>query len=140
MFSPNFHSVWIDFAYGLTALCIAYKVAWINHRLSYQKTFVVHLLRFSGAAVAAIIIFKAMSRFSIGGDAATWIDVAREATWCVFLGSAIAHLRGDVRPARRWFGDRWLRAREHLSLWCIFGTMVLVLIVMLLVFASHFLT
>lgn len=83
---------WLNVLYGLTALCIAYKMMFIIRQVPAKHSLPFSALRVISAVVATIVLFKAYSRFH-GGDAAQWFDIVRELSWCAFLFSAIFVLR-----------------------------------------------
>lgn len=81
--------MFLDLAYFVVATCIAFKMAWILRQTAEVHGRSLHLMRFAGAAAAILIMGKAIGRFW-GGDAASILDVSREAFWCLFLAYAIA--------------------------------------------------
>lgn len=82
----------MNIIYGLIALCITYKMAFIIRQVPIKHSFAVSALRIMAAVVATIVLFKALSRFN-SGDAAQWFDIMRELSWCGFLFAAIFVLR-----------------------------------------------
>jgi hypothetical protein len=86
------HDLALDLAYFFAALCIGYKIAWINRQTFDLVTWPARLMRWSGMIVALLILAKSLWRFE-DGDAATLLDVTREFAWCGFLFAAIAQLR-----------------------------------------------
>jgi hypothetical protein len=83
---------WMNFLSGLTALCIAYKMAFIIRQVPAKGELAFKLLRVMAAAVGTMVLVKAYSRFQ-GGDPAQWFDITRDILWCGFLFSSIFVLR-----------------------------------------------
>jgi hypothetical protein len=92
------HDRGLDIAYFLASLCIAYKIAWLNRQTFDLATSSARLMRWSGIAMALLVLAKSLRLFA-GGEAATLLDVARELALCGFLFSAIAHRH---RRTGRW--------------------------------------
>jgi hypothetical protein len=93
---------YMNLAYGLLAMCITYKMAFIICQIPKGVKYSYSLLRLCAATVATLISAKAYFRFQ-GGDPATWIDLLREASWCGFLFMAMLVLQKLFRSQERFF-------------------------------------
>ena len=85
----------LNVCYLITALCIAYKVAWIARQVAAMEGRAQAWLRVAIVVLGMIILGRATIRFFVSDPASTF-DIARELGWCFFLAAAIAVLRGPV--------------------------------------------
>lgn len=83
----------LNLLYFLGAVCIMFKMSWIARMTGHISGWQICGLRFAGAAVAAIVMGKALGRIFWDGDPATLVDVGRELSMCVFLVFAISVLK-----------------------------------------------
>lgn len=89
-------SVALDFAYWLVAMCVVYKLTWIIRQTSDMPAKSRMPVKWTAVVLAFCLILKSLSRF-YGGDPATYFDIAREFSLCMFLATTIKMLHRETK-------------------------------------------
>ena len=82
----------MNMLYLLAAICVIYKLAWISRQVTVVESISSLPIRLASGLVGTIILARALWRF-MDDDAAAWIDIGRELSWCLFLFTAIVWVR-----------------------------------------------
>jgi hypothetical protein len=90
------HILILNTLYYLAVFCVVFKLTWIIRQVSTMTPWHRWPTAISAATLAFLLLAKAYMRFD-GGDNAEVLDIAREASLCVFLASAIVLLHGKTK-------------------------------------------